>query len=181
MLAQDIEKIVYSEEEIESTVQKMAAQLSEDYKDTVPLMVGILKGSVPFMASLMRYMTCQLEIDFLDVSSYHGGTESSGIVKLEKDLTTDIKDREVIIIEDIIDSGRTLKAIVEMLSNRGAKSVKLVTLLDKKEGRVVPIEADYVGLECPNAFVVGYGLDYDEKYRQLPYIGVLKSEVYSEK
>lgn len=180
MLDQDIKKVVYAEKEIDEQTQKLAELLSNDYEDKLPLMVGILKGSIPFMANLVKRMTCQLEMDFMAVSSYHGGLESSGTVKLLKDLTTDIKDRHVVIVEDIIDSGRTLKAIAEMLSDRGAASVKIVTLLDKKEGRVVEIDADYVGLECPNEFVVGYGLDYDEKYRQLPYIGVLKPEVYSD-
>ena len=180
MLEQDIEKVVYSESDIDRETQRLADVLSEDYSKTVPLMVGILKGSIPFMANLVKRMTCQLEMDFMAVSSYKGGTTSTGEVELIKDLSMDVKGRDVIIVEDIIDSGRTLKAIAEMLSKRGAKSVKIVTLLDKKEGRVVEIDADYVGLECPNAFVVGYGLDYDEKYRQLPYIGILKPRVYAE-
>lgn len=180
MLDQDIEKIFYSEQEINDKTQELADELSKDYEDKLPIMVGILKGSIPFMANLVKRMTCQLEMDFMDVSSYHGGTESSGTVEVIKDLTADIKGRHVVIVEDIIDSGRTLKAIAKMLSSRGAASVKIVTLLDKKEGRVVEIDADYVGLRCPNAFVVGYGLDYDEKYRQLPYIGILKPEIYSD-
>lgn len=179
MLNKDIERVFYSEEELQNRISELGSQLSQDYQDSLPLMVGILKGSVPFMADLIKRMDCQLEMDFMDVSSYHGGLESTGKVTIEKDLGTSVKDRDIIIVEDIIDSGRTLRYVVDLLKQRGAKSVKIVTLLDKKEGRVVPIEGDYIGFICPNEFVVGYGLDYDEKYRQLPYIGVLKPEVYS--
>lgn len=179
MLEQDIEQILYSESQIDERVVALGQQLADDYHDKLPLMIGILKGSVPFMANLIKRMPCQMEMDFMDVSSYHGGTMSSGKVDIQKDLNMSVKDRDIVIVEDIIDSGRTLKAIADLLKQRGARSVKIVTLLDKKEGRVVDIEADYIGFECPNAFVVGYGLDYDEKYRQLPYVGVLKPSVYS--
>lgn len=179
MLNKDIERVFYSEEDLQNRISELGAQLAEDYQDKLPLMVGILKGSVPFMADLVKRMDCQLEMDFMDVSSYHGGLESTGKITIEKDLGRDVKGRDVLIVEDIIDSGRTLRYVVDLLNERGAKSVKIVTLLDKKEGRVVKIDGDYIGFECPNEFVVGYGLDYDEKYRQLPYIGVLKPEVYS--
>lgn len=179
MLNKDIERVFYSEDELQSRISELGEQLTEDYQDKLPLMVGILKGSVPFMADLVKRMDCQLEMDFMDVSSYHGGLESTGKITIEKDLSRDVKDRNVLIVEDIIDSGRTLRHVVDLLTERGAKSVKIVTLLDKKEGRVVEIDGDYIGFDCPNEFVVGYGLDYDEKYRQLPYIGVLKPEVYS--
>lgn len=177
MLNKDIERVFYSEDELQSRISELGEQLTEDYQDKLPLMVGILKGSVPFMADLVKRMDCQLEMDFMDVSSYHGGLESTGKITIEKDLSRDVKDRNVLIVEDIIDSGRTLRHVVDLLTERGAKSVKIVTLLDKKEGRVVEIDGDYIGFDCPNEFVVGYGLDYDEKYRQLPYIGVLKPEV----
>lgn len=179
MLNKDIERVFYSEDELQSRISELGEQLTEDYQDKLPLMVGILKGSVPFMADLVKRMDCQLEMDFMDVSSYHGGLESTGKITIEKDLSRDVKDRNVLIVEDIIDSGRTLRHVVDLLTERGAKSVKIVTLLDKKEGHVVEIDGDYIGFDCPNEFVVGYGLDYDEKYRQLPYIGVLKPEVYS--
>ena len=131
------------------------------------------------MADLVKCMDVQLEMDFMDVSSYMGGTESTGEVIINRDLTADVKGRDVLIVEDIIDSGRTLSLVVDLLKERGANSVKIVTLLDKKEGRLIDIEADYVGFMCPNEFVVGYGLDYEEKYRQIPYVGVLKEEIYT--
>ena len=180
MLERDIERVIYSEKEIDQRTAELGAQIAKDYADKTPLLVGLLKGSVPFLANLMKRIDCQLEVDFMDVSSYHGGTQSSGKVDIVKDLTMSVKDRHVLIVEDIIDSGRTLAAVSELLQQRGARSLKIVTLLDKVEGRVVECPADYVGFDCPNEFVVGYGLDYDEKYRQLPYVGALKPEVYSD-
>lgn len=179
MLEKDIERIIFSEEEISQRTKELADQIVKDYEGKVPLLIGLLKGSIPFMADLVKRMDLQLEMDFMDVSSYHGGTESCGEVTIERDLNTDVKGRDVLIVEDIIDSGRTLKCVVALLKERGAASVKIVTLLDKKEGRVVTIEADYIGFKCPNEFVVGYGLDYEEKYRQIPYVGILKEEIYS--
>lgn len=179
MLEKDIERIIFSEEEISQRTKELADEIVRDYEGKVPLLVGLLKGSIPFMADLVKRMDLQLEMDFMDVSSYHGGTESTGEVTIIRDLNTDVKGRDVLIVEDIIDSGRTLKLVVALLKERGAASVNIVTLLDKKEGRVVTIEADYAGFICPNEFVVGYGLDYEEKYRQLPYVGVLKEEIYS--
>ncbi len=179
MLEKDIERIIFSADDITSRTQELADELVHDYEGRIPLMIGLLKGSIPFMADLVKHMDLQLEMDFMDVSSYHGGTESTGTVTINRDLNTDVKGRDVIIVEDIIDSGRTLKHVVALLKDRGAASVKIVTLLDKKEGRIVEIEADYAGFLCPNEFVVCYGLDYQELYRQLPYVGILKEEIYS--
>jgi len=138
----------------------------------------VLKGAVPFMADIVREMDCYLEIDFMDVSSYGNAMISSGEVKIVKDLDTNVEGRDLLIVEDIIDSGRTLAYLVDLFKYRKAKSVEIVTLLDKPEGRVVDIEADYIGFDVPNEFVVGYGLDYAEQYRNLPYVGVLKPSVY---
>ncbi|EAC5449627.1 hypoxanthine phosphoribosyltransferase, partial [Listeria monocytogenes] len=148
------------------------------YADKNPLVVGVLKGAVPFMADIVREMDCYLELDFMDVSSYGNAMISSGEVKIIKDLDTNVEGRDLLIVEDIIDSGRTLAYLVDLFKYRKAKSVKIVTLLDKPEGRVVEIDADYVGFDVPNEFVVGYGLDYAEQYRNLPYVGVLKPSVY---
>lgn len=156
----------------------MGAVLTEEYKDKYPLVIGILKGAVMFMTDLSRAMDCDLELDFMDVSSYGAGMESSGDVKIIKDLDTSVEGRDVLIVEDIIDTGRTLSYLIEIFRYRKAKSIKIVTLLDKKERRAVDLEADWVGIEVPNEFVVGYGLDYIERHRNLPYIGVLKEEVY---
>ena len=178
MLDKDIEKILITREQIQMRCAELGKQLTEEYQDKTPLVVGVLKGAVPFMADIVREMNCYLEIDFLDVSSYGNATVSSGEVKIVKDLDTNVEGRDLLIVEDIIDSGRTLAYLVDLFKYRKAKSVKIVTLLDKPEGRVVPIEADYVGFDVPNEFVVGYGLDYIQQYRNLPYVGVLKPSVY---
>ncbi len=178
MLDKDIEKILITREQIQMRCAELGKQLTEEYQDKTPLVVGVLKGAVPFMADIVREMDCYLEIDFLDVSSYGNETVSSGEVKIVKDLDTNVEGRDLLIVEDIIDSGRTLAYLVDLFKYRKAKSVKIVTLLDKPEGRVVPIEADYVGFDVPNEFVVGYGLDYIQQYRNLPYVGVLKPSVY---
>ncbi len=178
MLDKDIEKILITREQIQMRCAELGKQLTEEYQDKTPLVVGVLKGAVPFMADIVRGMDCYLEIDFLDVSSYGNATVSSGEVKIVKDLDTNVEGRDLLIVEDIIDSGRTLAYLVDLFKYRKAKSVKIVTLLDKPEGRVVPIEADYVGFDVPNEFVVGYGLDYIQQYRNLPYVGVLKPSVY---
>ncbi|KXT77789.1 hypoxanthine phosphoribosyltransferase [Streptococcus sp. DD13] len=178
MLENDIQKILLSEEDIIQKSKELGQQLTQVFQEKNPLLVGILKGSVPFMAELIKHIDTQIEMDFMIVSSYHGGTSSSGTVKIVKDLDSDIAGRDLIIIEDIIDTGRTLQALKNILLERKAASVTIVTLLDKPEGRVVDIEADYTGFVIPNEFVVGYGLDYDEHYRNLPYVGVLKEEVY---
>lgn len=176
---QDIERVLIGEAEIQSKIREIAAILTEEYKDRFPLVVGVLKGALPFMADLIKNMDTYLEIDFMDVSSYHGGTISSGEVKILKDLDTSVKGRDILIVEDIIDSGLTLKYLVDLFHYRQANSIKIVTLLDKPEGRKVDLKADLSGFIIPNEFVVGFGLDYEEKYRNLPYIGVLKPEIYS--
>ncbi|MDR0922181.1 MAG: hypoxanthine phosphoribosyltransferase [Lactobacillales bacterium] len=178
MLEQYIEKVLYSKEEIEEKTMELGKQLAIDYAGKNPLVVGVLKGAVPFLADLTRAIDTHLELDFMVVSSYHGGTTSSGEVKILKDLDTNVEGRDILIVEDIIDTGRTLRYLAELFQYRKAKSVKIVTLLDKPEGRVVDITADYVAFNVPNEFVVGYGLDYNENYRNLPYVGVLKPEVY---
>lgn len=177
-MERDIEKVLISEEEIQAKIRELAAQLSEEYKDRYPLAIGVLKGAMLFMGDLLKRMNCYLEMDFMDVSSYGNSTESSGEVKILKDLDTSVEGRDILIIEDIIDSGLTLSYLVDLFHYRKAKSIKLVTLLDKPTGRKSKIKADYVCFNVPDEFVVGYGLDYAEKYRNLPYIGVLKPEVY---
>ncbi|MDP4169024.1 MAG: hypoxanthine phosphoribosyltransferase [Bacillota bacterium] len=175
----DIEKVLISEEEIQGKIKELAGQLTEDYKESFPLAIGVLKGAMPFMGDLLKRMDCYLEMDFMDVSSYGHSTVSSGEVKILKDLDTSVEGRDILIIEDIIDSGLTLSYLYDLFKYRKAKSIKIVTLLDKPSGRKSDIQADYVGFIVPDAFVVGYGLDYIEKYRNLPYIGVLKPEVYT--
>ncbi|MEI5909511.1 hypoxanthine phosphoribosyltransferase [Bacillus spongiae] len=178
-MKQDIEKVLFSEEEIQIKIKELGAQLTTDYQDRFPLAICVLKGAMPFMGDLIKRMDTYLEMDFMDVSSYGASTVSSGEVKIVKDLNTKVEGRDILIIEDIIDSGLTLSYLVELFRYRKAKSIKIVTLLDKPSGRKADIEADYVGFEVPDEFVVGYGLDYIEKYRNLPYIGVLKPEVYT--
>ncbi|MCR4258011.1 hypoxanthine phosphoribosyltransferase [Streptococcus uberis] len=179
MLEQDIKKVLYSEEEIISKTKELGKQLTKDYQGKNPLMVGVLKGSVPFMSELMKHIDTHVEIDFMVVSSYHGGMTSSGEVKILKDVDTNVEGRDIIFIEDIIDTGRTLKYLRDMFKYRKANSVKIATLFDKPEGREVDIDADYVCYDVPNEFIVGFGLDYAENYRNLPYVGVLKEEVYT--
>ncbi|NLI68179.1 MAG: hypoxanthine phosphoribosyltransferase [Bacilli bacterium] len=177
----DIKEILITEEEIRAKCIEIGRQLTEEYKGRFPLLVGVLKGATPFMADLSRCIDTHVELDFMDVSSYGSGTRSSGEVKILKDLDSRVEGRDIIIVEDIIDSGLTLSYLVDLFKYRKAKSVKIVTLLDKPAGRTANIKADIVGFEVPNEFVVGYGLDYNEKYRNLPYIGVLKPEVYNER
>lgn len=178
-MKQDIEKVLITEDEIQTKIRELAAILTEEYKDGFPLVIGVLKGAMPFMSDLIKHIDTYLEMDFMDVSSYGGKTVSSGEVKIIKDLNTSVEGRNILIIEDIIDSGLTLKYLVDLFKYRQAKSIKIVTLLDKPEGRKVDITADYYGFNIPNEFVVGYGLDYEEKYRNLPYVGVLKPEIYT--
>ncbi|VLX17026.1 hypoxanthine guanine phosphoribosyltransferase [Streptococcus pneumoniae] len=179
MLENDIKKVLVSHDEITEAAKKLGAQLTKDYAGKNPILVGILKGSIPFMAELVKHIDTHIEMDFMMVSSYHGGTASSGVINIKQDVTQDIKGRHVLFVGDIIDTGQTLKNLRDMFKEREAASVKIATLLDKPEGRVVEIEADYTCFTIPNEFVVGYGLDYKENYRNLPYIGVLKEEVYS--
>lgn len=177
----DIERVLYSQDDIKAACQRLGAEITRDYAGKRPLVIGVLKGVVFFMTDLMRELDFLTDMDFIDVSSYHGGTESSGEVTLVQDLSTDIEGRDVLLVEDILDSGRTLVYLQELLSARKPKSLKIVTLLDKPEGHQMAAHVDYVGFKVPNEFLVGYGLDYNEYYRNLPYVGVLKPEVYANK
>ncbi|MBF0805835.1 MULTISPECIES: hypoxanthine phosphoribosyltransferase [unclassified Streptococcus] len=178
MLDQDIKKVLISHEEIVVAAEKLGQNLAAEYKDKNPIFIGILKGSIPFMAELINHVDAHLETDYMAVSSYQGGKASTGELTIVKDLTADIENRHIVIIEDIIDSGLTLDILKRMFLERNPASLKIVTLLDKPEGRKVEIDADYSCFTIPNEFVVGFGLDYQENYRNLPYIGVLKEEVY---
>ena len=176
----DIAKVLISEEQLQAKVAELGAQISRDYEGKDLLLVSILKGSVVFMADLMRAITEPCSIDFMVVSSYGGAnTTSTGLVKIVKDLDQDLSGKDVLIVEDILDTGVTLSHLVPMLELRRTNSVRLCTILSKHSRRKVDTEQDYYGFEVPDDFVVGYGLDYDEKYRNLPYVGVLKPEVYS--
>jgi hypoxanthine phosphoribosyltransferase len=175
----DIQKILITEEQIQEKVKELGKLLTEEYEGRFPLAIGVLKGAMPFMADLVKHIDTYLEMDFMDVSSYGNATVSSGEVKILKDLNTSVEGRDILIIEDIIDSGLTLSYLVDLFRYRKANSIKIVTLLDKPSGRKANIQADYAGFIVPDEFVVGYGLDYCEKYRNLPFIGVLKPEVYN--
>ncbi len=168
-----ITKIVLNKEELAGTVKRLGEEISCDYKDKNLLMISLLKGSVVFMTDLMREITIPCKIDFMAVSSYNGTTNGGGNINILKDLNIDVKDFDVLIVEDILESGYTLKCITKMLSSRSPRSMKICTLLDKPNSRKASIQAQYVGHEIPDEFVVGYGLDYNEKYRNLPFIGVL--------
>ena len=179
-MREDIERVYFSKEEIEETVERLGKQITEDYRGKDPLLVGVLKGSFVFMADLIKNIDTYCNIDFMAVSSYGNSTTTTGAVEITKDLSYDIEGRHVIIIEDILDSGVTLKYLTSYLAVRKPASIAICTLLDKPARRRTDVKADYVGFECPDAFIVGYGLDYAERYRNLPYIGVLKEEIYSE-
>ncbi len=174
-----VERVLLSEEYLADVVSKLGKRITEDYKDKNLLMVSILKGSVIFMSDLMRHVNLPCRIDFMSVSSYNGGVKSSGIVKIVKDLDIQLEGYDLLVVEDILDSGLTLSYILKILSARKPKSIKICTLLDKPHQRKADVKADYVGCEVPDEFVVGYGLDYEEKYRNIPFIGVLKPEMYS--
>ena len=174
----DLEKILITKEQLDSRIREIAAELDKEYAGRNPLMVCILKGAVMFFSDLTRAMTIPLAIDFMAISSYGAGTRSSGEVKMIKDLDGKIEGRDLIIVEDIMDSGYTLSYLKKALSSRMPNSIKICCLLDKPSRREVPIEPDYVCFEVENQFVVGYGLDYDQKYRNLPEIGILKPSVY---
>lgn len=174
----DVDSILISEEQIKKHIQELAVKLDKEYEGKRPLMVSILKGSVMFYADLLRAMSIPVEMDFMAISSYGAGAKSSGEVKLIKDLDRKIEGRDVVIVEDIIDSGYTLSYLKRMLYSRKPASVKICALLDKYARRVVPIEADFKGFDIEDEFVIGYGLDYAERYRNLPYIGILKRSVY---
>lgn len=172
----DIKEVLFSESDIKTMVSDMGHAISEDYKDKNLLMVSVLKGSVVFMSDLMRSITIPCEIDFMAVSSYGNKTKSSGTVRILKDLDRDISGYDVLLVEDILDSGKTLSYLIDMLYARNPASIRICTLFDKPERREVDIFADYKGSSVPDEFIVGYGLDYAEKYRNLPFVGVLKDD-----
>ena len=174
----DIERVLISEKEIEKAVKKIGKQISKDYEGKNLMLVAVLKGSVIFMGDLMRAISVPLNIDFMSVSSYGSGTKTSGVVKIIKDLDHDLSGKDILIVEDILDSGMTLSYLKGILSQRNVASIKIATLLDKPERRVADVHADYFCFTVPDEFVVGYGLDFDQQYRHLPYIGVLKPEIY---
>ncbi len=177
---EDILKVLVTEEQLKAKVQELGEQISRDYEGKDLLLVSILKGSVVFMADIMRAIKVPNAIDFMVVSSYGGAnTTTTGLVKIIKDLDSDLTGKEVLIVEDILDTGVTLSKLVPMLEMRHPNSVKICAILDKPERRKADIHADYLGFQVPDEFVVGYGLDYDEKYRNLPYVGVLKPEIYA--
>ena len=179
MMTDDIARIFFTEDELKQKVRELGRTLSEEYEGKHPIFVSVLKGSFVFMADLMREVSIYCDVDFMTVSSYGRGTKSTGAVKIIKDLSYDIEGRNIIIIEDILDSGITLSYLKNYLMMRNPESIKICTLLDKPDRRQADIKADYMGFICPDEFIVGYGLDYDEKYRNLPYIGVLKPEIYT--
>ena len=177
-MKEDLQQILLSEEQIAARVRELGATLADEYRGKTPLMICILKGSTVFFADLIRAMDIPVELDFMATSSYGNGASTSGEVMLTKDLNCSIEGRDVVIVEDIIDTGLTLNYLKHMLERRSARSVKIITLLDKPSRRKADIQGDYTGFVIDNLFVVGYGLDYAEKYRNLPYIGVLKPEIY---
>jgi hypoxanthine phosphoribosyltransferase len=174
----DVKEILLTQEQIQARVEELGRQISIDYEGCNLLMVSVLKGSVVFIADLMRAISVPSRIDFMAVSSYGSGVKTSGVVRIDKDLNLDITGYDLLIVEDILDSGMTLNYLRENLESRNPRSIKLITLLDKPERRQLPVVTDYVGFTIPDKFVVGYGLDFNEKYRGLPYVGVLKPEMY---
>ena len=174
----DILKVLLSEEQLKEKCAEMGAQITRDYAGKNLLLVTVLKGAVVYMADLMRCIDLPCAIDFMVVSSYGSGTKTSGVVKIVKDLDQDLSGKDILIVEDILDSGMTLSYLTGLLRGRNPASIRIATLLDKPSRRKVDLKADYVGFEVPDEFVVGYGLDYDEQYRNLPFVGVLKPHVY---
>ena len=178
-MVNDIREVLLTKEEIEAVVKELGKKITEDYKGKNLFLITVLKGAVVFLGDLMRAIECPCEIEFMVTSSYGAGTVSSGNVKIVKDIDVPLEDKDVLIVEDILDSGLTLSFLMELLKNRNPKSIEICTLLDKPSRRVANIAAKYTGRQIPDEFVVGYGLYYDEKYRNLPFIGVLKPEVYT--
>ena len=178
ILDKDVERVLFSEEQLRARVAEIAAEIDRDYAGKEPLLVSVLRGSFVFMADLVRQIHLPCTVDFMAVSSYGAGTSSSGQVKIVKDLSEQIEGKDVLVVEDILDSGNTLSYLLKLLEARRPSSIRLCTLLDKPERRTKPVEVQYSGFTIPDEFVVGYGLDYDEKYRNLPYIGILKPRVY---
>ena len=177
---EDIETILITEEEIQAKVAELGQQITKDYQDINLLLLGTLKGAVPFIGDLARAIHLPVEIDYMAVSSYGNATESSGIVRILKDLEGPVQQKHILIVEDIVDSGQTLHYLMDVLRQRRPLSLRVCALLDKGRERVKPVELDYTGFQIPDRFVVGYGLDYAQRYRNLPYIGILKPSVYSD-
>jgi hypoxanthine phosphoribosyltransferase len=178
-LYSDIQETLYNEEQIQGKIKELGEVISRDYAGRNPLVICVLKGAFIFMADLVKHITVPLEIDFMAVSSYGQSTKSSGVVKIIKDLDVPVEGRHILIVEDIIDSGLTLSYLIDVLERRNSLSTSVVALFNKPARRTVDLEPDYSGFELPDEFVVGYGLDYAEKYRNLPYVGILKPEIYS--
>ncbi len=178
-MVNDIKNVLITEEEIKEVIAELGKKITEDYRGKNLFLITVLKGAVVFLGDLMRAIEIPCEIEFMVTSSYGAGTVSSGNVKIVKDIDVPLEDKDVLIVEDILDSGLTLDFLMDLLKNRNPKSIEICTLLDKPSRRVANIEAKYTGRQIPDEFVVGYGLDYDEKYRNLPFIGVLKPEVYA--
>jgi len=174
----DVEKVLLTREQLQEKVKELGKKISEDYKDKNLMIICVLKGGVVFTTDLIREITIPLELDFMAISSYGASTSTSGVVRILKDLETNIEGKDILIVEDIIDSGLTLKYLKEMLISRGPNSVKICTILNKPQRRQENVKVDYIGFDIPDEFVVGYGLDYAEKYRNLPFVGVLKPEIY---
>ena len=175
----DIKEILLSEKEVLEIARKLGNQISEDYEGKDLMLIGVLKGAVLFTSDLLKNISIPCEIDFMAASSYGNSATSSGVVKIKKDVTCDVTGKDILIVEDIVDTGITLEYLINELKKRNVNSVEVVALLDKPEGRKTDVKAKYVGFKMPNEFLVGYGLDYAEKYRNLPYIGILKPEVYN--
>lgn len=176
----DIQSVLFTEEQIAEMVERIGREISEDYSDKNLLLVSVLKGSVVFMADLMRKIHIPARIDFMATSSYGSGSSSSGVVKIIKDLDLALEGYDILVVEDILDSGKTLASLLKLISSRNPKSIRLCTLFDKPERREVPeVKADYIGAQIPDAFIVGYGLDFDEKYRNLPFVGILDPKIYT--
>ena len=174
----DIEKVLYAQDQVNQRLDEIANTLTEKYQDQFPLIVPVMTGAMMFTSEMMKRLNFKLNVDYIDVASYAEDSESTGKVKLIQDLSHNIKDRPVIIMEDIIDTGHTLKYLAQLFADRGAKSIEICSLLDKPARREVDVEADYVGFKVPNEFIVGYGLDFNGLYRNLPFVGVLKRSVY---
>lgn len=176
----NLKSVLIDEESIIKRSKELGQEITNKYKGDIepPIFIALLKGSVPFLSELIKYIDLDIEIDFMDVSSYGGGTESTRDIRILKDLDRSIKGKKIIIVEDIVDTGRTLVAVTKILENKGAAEIKVVSLLDKPDRREVEVDVEFVGFEIPNEFVVGFGLDYNEKYRNLPYVGVLKDDMY---
>ncbi len=177
-MMEDIKEILVDNKKIEARCEELGKEISKDYQGRLPILVGLLKGSVPFMAELIKHINIQVETEYMVVSSYGGGITSSGEIQIINDLTISPQGRDIIIVEDIVDSGLTLDTIIKLLKYRGASSVEVACLLSKPDARKVKVDVKYLGFNIKNEFVVGFGLDYDQHYRNLPFVGILKEEIY---